>query len=239
MDEMEKAPNIVPKGAIRLSEAFESLYRSLTPEWKELSERCVQWDEAALDPQEEARLEDDPYRILMVTTDRAENIFRWALRDGNLRAYIHNLRTGIDLELDPRDWLKSGEQVGINVDYTGLQMPGPDCALNAMRQPIFLLRKDFEQWMAGTLGAGAPSPPGAHVSADRAETSRVLATRAFSVEEVMARTGLSKTKFYAEGGRGKLRIRKCGTRTLILETDLDEFLNSLEEAPFSQAGGEH
>jgi hypothetical protein len=141
MDEMEKAPNIVPKGAIRLSEAFERLYRSLTPEWKELSERCVQWDEASLDPQEEARLEDDPYRVLMVTTDRAENIFRWALRDGDLRAYIHNVLTGIDLELDPRDWLKSGEQVGIGVDYTGPQMPGPDCALNGMRQPIFLPAK--------------------------------------------------------------------------------------------------
>ena len=33
------------------------------------------------------------------------------------------------LELDPQDWLESGEQVGINFDYTGPQMPGPGCAL--------------------------------------------------------------------------------------------------------------
>jgi hypothetical protein len=33
----------------------------------------------------------------------------------------------------------------------------------------------------------------------------VLASRAFSVEDVMARTGLSKTKFYSEGGVGNLR----------------------------------
>jgi hypothetical protein len=103
-----------------------------------------------------------------------------------------------------------------------------------MRQPIFLPREDFEQWMARTVGAGALSLPEAYVRPDRGETSRVLATRAFSVEDVMARTGLSKTKFYSEGGLGNLRARKCGTRTLILETDLDEFLNSLEVAPLAK-----
>ena len=147
MAEMEKAPNMIPQGAIRLSEAFESLYRHLTPEWKELSERCVQWDETTPDLQEEASLE-NPYRAAVVATDRAENIFRWALRDGDLRAYIHNIQTGVDLELDPREWAKSGEEVGINFDYTGSQMPGPDCSLNGMRQPIFILREAFERWMA-------------------------------------------------------------------------------------------
>jgi len=227
--EMEKAPNLVPKGAIRLSEAFESLYRRLTPEWRELSERCVQWDEASLDPQEVACFEEDPYRVVVVTTDRAENIFRWALRDGELRAHVHNVRTGIDLELDPKEWLKSGEQVGINVDYTGPQMPGPDCALNGMRQPIFLFREEFEQWMARTDAAGGPNLPGAHVRPDRGETNRVLDTRAFSIEDVMARTGLSKTKLYEEIEHGNLRARKCGVRTLILESDLDKFLNGLQE----------
>jgi hypothetical protein len=198
MDTPQKAPNIVPRGAIRLSEAFETLYRHLTPDWKDLSDLCVQWDEAPFDPHEDSL--EDPYRTVIVATDRAENIFRWALRDGDLRAYIHNTQTGVDLELDPREWLKSGEQVGINADYTGSQMPGPDCALNGMRQPIFLLREDFEQWMAQAVGARTPSLPGAPVHSDRGTTDRVLATRAFSVEEVMERTGLSKTKFYAETG---------------------------------------
>jgi excisionase family DNA binding protein len=57
----------------------------------------------------------------------------------------------------------------------------------------------------------------------------VLATRAFSVEEVMERTGLSKTKLYEEIEHGNLRARKCGVRTLILESDLDKFLNGLQE----------
>jgi excisionase family DNA binding protein len=108
-------------------------------------------------------------------------------------------------------------------------MPGPDCALNGMRQPIFLFREEFDQWMARTVGAGAPNLTGAHVRPDRDETNRVLATRAFSVEEVMERTGLSKTKLYEEIEHGHLRARKCGVRTLILESDLDKFLNGLQE----------
>jgi excisionase family DNA binding protein len=57
----------------------------------------------------------------------------------------------------------------------------------------------------------------------------VLATRAFSVEEVMERTGLSKTKLYEEIEHGNLCARKCGVRTLILASDLDKFLNGLQE----------
>jgi excisionase family DNA binding protein len=230
MDEMAKAPNIVPKGAIRLSEAFERLYRRLTPEWNDLAERCVRWDEASLNQhEEEVDLGEDPYRVVVVSTNRAENIFRWALRDGELRAYVHNERTGIDLELNRQEWLTFGEQVGINGDYTGPQMPGPDCTLNRMRQPIFLFREELEQWMAQAVGADAPNLPGSRVSPVRGEANKVLATRAFSVEEVMERTGLSKTKLYEEIERRNLRARKCGVRTLILESDLDAFLNGLQE----------
>jgi excisionase family DNA binding protein len=57
----------------------------------------------------------------------------------------------------------------------------------------------------------------------------VPATRAFSVEEVTASTGLSKTKLYEGIEHGNLRARKCGVRTLILEPDLDRFLNGLQE----------
>ena len=57
----------------------------------------------------------------------------------------------------------------------------------------------------------------------------MLATRAFSVEDVMERTGLSKSKLYEEIEHDNLRARKCGVRTLILKLDLDKFLNGLQE----------
>ena len=87
-------------------------------------------------------------------------------------------------------------------------MPGPDCALNGMRQPIFLYCEEFEQWMARTVGVDAPNLTEAHVRPDPGETKRVLATRAFSVEEVMERTGLSKTKLYEEIEHGNLCAQK-------------------------------
>ena len=46
----------------------------------------------------------------------------------------------------------------------------------------------------------------------------------------MERIGLSKTKLYEEIDQGNLRARKSGTRTLILEPDLDAFLNGLQRA---------
>jgi hypothetical protein len=45
MDKPERAPNFVPRGAIRLSEAFEAFCCRLEPEWQDLQQRCVQWDE--------------------------------------------------------------------------------------------------------------------------------------------------------------------------------------------------
>jgi hypothetical protein len=226
LDTRQKAPNMVPRGAIRLSEAFENLYQRLTPNWKDLSDRCEQWDEHSCHLQPED-LGEDPYPIAIVATDRAENLFRWALTDGHLRAYIHSVRTGIDLELGRREWRRSGEEVGINSDYTGPQMPGPDSTLDGVCQPVFLIREDFEQWLFRTLEGGNASPP-VDVEPQQDNRSRILATRAFSVEDVIARIGLSKTKLYEEIEQGNLRAKKSGARTLILEPDLDAFLYGLQ-----------
>jgi excisionase family DNA binding protein len=229
MDKSEKAPNIVPKGAIRLSEAFEVFYRSKTPDWKDISDRCAQWDEQSchLQPDE---MEEDPYPLAIVATDRAESLFRSALYDGVLRAYIHNARTGIDLELDKRGWRRTGEETGINSDYSDPQMPGPDAAIDGVRHPIFLLRTEFEIWMSGLSHGDNAGETMTTVQMQQTDRGPVLATRAFSLEDVIERTGLSKTKLYEEIDQGKLRARKSGTRTLILETDLDAFLNGLQRA---------
>jgi excisionase family DNA binding protein len=228
MDRPERAPNIVPRGGVRLSEAFEIFYRSITPNWRDISDRCEQWDEQSCHLQPDD-LGEDPYPIAVVATDRAENLFRWALIEGDLRAYIHNTRTGVDLELNRQGWRKSGEQVGINSDYSDSQMPGSESAVNGVLQPIFLFRTEFEQWLSKTLEGASATQPG-EVKSQHTDRSPVLATRAFSVEDVMERIGLSKTKLYEEIDQGNLRARKSGTRTLILEPDLDAFLNGLQRA---------
>jgi excisionase family DNA binding protein len=71
---------------------------------------------------------------------------------------------------------------------------------------------------------GAPSNRGGDHDDD---LGLVPATRAYSVEEVAERTGISRSKLYEEMDEKLLRARKCGDRRLILETDLDRYLRKL------------
>ena len=50
---------------------------------------------------------------------------------------------------------------------------------------------------------------------------------AFTIKEAAYATGLSRSLLYIAIGRGALRARKCGARTLILDADLRRFLRSL------------
>jgi excisionase family DNA binding protein len=50
---------------------------------------------------------------------------------------------------------------------------------------------------------------------------------AYSVSEVLAMTNLGRDKFYRLVREGKLPARKAGRRTLVLASDLDDFLKSL------------
>lgn len=223
----ERAPNRVPKGNIRLSEAFELLYRRLTPEWETLEHLCVQCDE---DPAFDGAGQEDPYRLTFEALSVAEATFRNALQEGELRAFVHNGNTGVDLELLRTDWLRYGDEVGIYSDYTDAKTPGPDCAIHDVLHPVFLQRTDFDRWlvrweMPADKRSRSPTTP----SIGDVETSRQapFASRAFSVNEVIERTGLSKTTLYEAIADRKLRARKFGLRTLILETDLDAFLKGL------------
>ena len=225
MNKPNKAPNLVPRGAIRLSEAFERLCRQVEPAWVDLQQRCVEWDEHS-DYGVDERGE-DPYPRLVAATYHAEMTFRTALRDGHLRAYIHNVLTGIDFELRGREWARAGDVVGINSDYTDNQdTPGPDCSLNGVLHPIFLIRAEFDSWLGTSTIEDARAAGGVHGNV----VDNPPVTRAFSVDDVIERTGLSKTRLYEEIARKNLRARKSGVRTLILENDLDRFLRRLPAA---------
>jgi excisionase family DNA binding protein len=230
MNAIERAPNRIPKRAIRLSEAFELLYRRLTPEWEALEQLCAQYDE---DPEFDSVAHEDPYRLTFEAMSSAEVAFRDALVKGDLRTFIHNADTGVDLELLRTGWLRYGDEVGIHSDYTDAKTPGPDCAIRGQPHPVFLRRTDFDLWLArwensADTQSTAESAPtiGGVVNAPRTP----LASRAFAVTEVIERTGLSKTSIYEAITEGKLNARKYGVRTLILETDLDVFLKNLPTA---------
>ncbi|MCB1783116.1 MAG: helix-turn-helix domain-containing protein [Alphaproteobacteria bacterium] len=54
---------------------------------------------------------------------------------------------------------------------------------------------------------------------------------AYSIKEAGFRAGIGSTKIYSLINSGKLKARKLGRRTIILDDDLEAFLSSLETIP--------
>jgi hypothetical protein len=50
---------------------------------------------------------------------------------------------------------------------------------------------------------------------------------AFTIKEAAHASGLSRSLLYVAIGRGALRAKKCGARTVILNSDLLQFLGGL------------
>ena len=53
----------------------------------------------------------------------------------------------------------------------------------------------------------------------------------YSIEETCKITGLGRTKLYEAINKGLLPAKKYGRRTIILKTDIEEFLDSLKSYP--------
>jgi excisionase family DNA binding protein len=60
-----------------------------------------------------------------------------------------------------------------------------------------------------------------------ASASILGARRAFSIKEFCRRFGVGRTTVYEEIKLGRLRARKIGRRTIILEDDAEEWLRRL------------
>jgi hypothetical protein len=63
----------------------------------------------------------------------------------------------------------------------------------------------------------------------------VRAKLAHTIADAALTSGLSRSMLYLAIGRGDLRARKCGARTLILDTDLRRFLRDLPRFAGSKA----
>jgi hypothetical protein len=59
---------------------------------------------------------------------------------------------------------------------------------------------------------------------------------AFSINDVVAVSGVGRTLVFAEIKLGRLVARKCGRRTVILQTDLQDWLNSLPSSARTAGG---
>lgn len=61
---------------------------------------------------------------------------------------------------------------------------------------------------------------------------------AFSIKEAAHTSGLSRSFLYLAIARGALQARKCGARTLILNSDLQQFLQKLPRLAKKDVVGE-
>lgn len=59
----------------------------------------------------------------------------------------------------------------------------------------------------------------------------IIPKEMMSVEEFLAAYAISRSTFYGEVRKKKLKIRKLGSRTYILLKDADLWMNALEVAP--------
>ncbi len=53
------------------------------------------------------------------------------------------------------------------------------------------------------------------------------APRAYSINEALSVIGCGRTHLYQELNAGRLKARKLGSKTVILEQDLEDYLNGL------------
>jgi excisionase family DNA binding protein len=58
-------------------------------------------------------------------------------------------------------------------------------------------------------------------------TDKSSTTAAYSVAEALVRLNLSRDTFYRLVREGRLTVRKCGRRSLVLDSDLAAFLEGL------------
>jgi hypothetical protein len=61
---------------------------------------------------------------------------------------------------------------------------------------------------------------------------------AFTIKQAARASGISRSLLYVAIGRDALQARKCGARTLILDSDLRKFLRSLPRFIKADAGPE-
>jgi excisionase family DNA binding protein len=59
---------------------------------------------------------------------------------------------------------------------------------------------------------------------------------AYTIDEVLELVGIGRTKLYEVIGTGELPVKKLGNRTLVLASDLDEWIARLPSTPIKKWG---
>jgi len=67
-----------------------------------------------------------------------------------------------------------------------------------------------------------------------ARSEKIEVPACYSVAQIVKMTGVGRSTIYGAMGRGTLKARKLGRRTIVLASDLDNWLNRLPEVVSKQ-----
>jgi hypothetical protein len=145
-----KKNNKIPAGKISIREAFETVYRTITPDWQSLEERLnpasKHYDNLSEQDAECARRE--AWRNYDRAQRCANKLLRQWMSQGILIAWSRDPETGQDLQLDPDEWASMGAfETGITDNFVAPGDPlqsGPNTVEKDEQQAVFFDRKEFE-----------------------------------------------------------------------------------------------
>jgi hypothetical protein len=150
----------VPLDHLRLSEAFDLYYQTVTPNWRELDAAI---DAATPSPDKE-KVPDGALVLAFNARDAARDAadmkFRAAIAAGELRAMIRNPATGELLKLSHSGWDRpaNGFPGGFDEDFVepgDVFQPGPTAVIDGYLRPVFFNDDDFKNWLRAVSGGDA------------------------------------------------------------------------------------
>jgi hypothetical protein len=147
------APSIVqvkgiPYGGIRLTDAFNDLFRLLTPNWQDWAQKSSIWFELE-HLGDETPDEVHPDELWEAAQAGAEATLRKALSERQLSACIKPPGEPA-IVLEPEEWWTFGKYNGIHSNYVSPadpKTPGPDSSRAGRHLPVFLVRNEFTDWL--------------------------------------------------------------------------------------------
>ena len=164
---MIDAEDPIPPEGILLRDAFDYLFRAMTPNLADLQYQ--------LNPQEKMGLNDEQWRQFRSNAwaefDRAQRVANQRLRkwitDGAITAFVHDTEHDRTLRVTRDGWDRLGEfECGITANFVGPDDPlnhGPNTLVGGKRRPVFFIRGELEKLVAAEFG----SPPAAASGIDR------------------------------------------------------------------------
>ena len=170
---MIDAEDPIPPEGILLRDAFDYLFRAMTPNLAHLQYQ--------LHPREKMGLNNEQWRQFRSNAwdefDRAQRVANQRLRkwitDGAITAFVRDPEHDRTLQLTRDGWDRLGEfENGITANFVGPDDPlnrGPNTVIGGKRRPVFFIRGELEKLVQAEFG----SPPGCRYGRSTARSSRL------------------------------------------------------------------